>query len=149
MKNKSLRLDRFDVWWTVACGLVWRTISRRLSFTLTLQHVQLSLIVQVTWAPPAQFSLIVQVMWAPLSTSLALSQVVVQATLWSSSLRYLITRHASCMYKWHELCTLDSTRLVRTSSAKKRDQLHVSGIDEPYGPQRVNGSRHTKKGPLG
>jgi len=36
----------------VDCGLVWRTLPRGLSHTLTIQLVQLSLIVQVTWAPP-------------------------------------------------------------------------------------------------
>lgn len=47
------------------------------------------------------------------------------------------------------MCTIDSVRLVQTSRAKKHDKLHAPDIDEPYGPQRVNGSGHTKKGPLG
>ena len=34
----------------VDCGLVWMTIPHRLYYTLTIQHVQLSLIVHVTWA---------------------------------------------------------------------------------------------------
>jgi len=34
-------------------GLVWMTIPYRLYFTLIIQHVQLNLIVQVTWAQPS------------------------------------------------------------------------------------------------
>ncbi len=46
VKNKRLRLDKLKR--LVDCGLVWMTVPYRLYFTLTIQHVQLNRIVQVT-----------------------------------------------------------------------------------------------------
>lgn len=40
----------WQAWRLVDCGLVWRTISHVLSYALTIQIVQLRLIVQITWA---------------------------------------------------------------------------------------------------